>query len=134
MPGYSKADREKAMKQMQLLGIEELKYKSYRDLSGGQQRRVLLARSLCATKKMLLLDEPMTGLDPVAVAEFYQLLWKLNKNHKITIVMVSHDIREAIEHADYMLHLSHEEYFFGKTEEYKTSNIGRKFWGGLDND
>ncbi|MBQ8592632.1 MAG: metal ABC transporter ATP-binding protein [Lachnospiraceae bacterium] len=134
LPGYSKADREKAMKQMQLLGIEELKYKSYRDLSGGQQRRVLLARSLCATKKMLLLDEPMTGLDPVAVAEFYQLLWKLNKNHKITIVMVSHDIREAIEHADYMLHLSHEEYFFGKTEEYKTSNIGRKFWGGLDND
>ena len=134
LPGYSRADKEKALKQLQLLGIEELKNKSYRELSGGQQRRVLLARSLCATKKMLLLDEPMTGLDPVAVAEFYQILRKLNKEHKITIVMVSHDIREAMENADHILHLSHKEYFFGKTEEYSNSSIGKKLWGGLAND
>lgn len=127
LPGYGKADRERAREQMRLLGIEELRNKSYRDLSGGQQRRVLLARSLCATKKMLLLDEPMTGLDPVATAEFYQLLRRLNKEYKITIVMVSHDMWEAIENADHILHLSHEEYFFGTTEEYKSSRIGRRF-------
>lgn len=132
LPGYAKADKEKAQKQMRLLGIEELKNKSYRELSGGQQRRVLLARSLCATKKMLLLDEPVAGLDPAATAEFYQLLNKLNKEYIITIVMVSHDIREAVENASHILHLSHDEYFFGTTEEYKNSRIGSKFRGGTE--
>lgn len=127
LPGYAKADKEKALHNMRLLGIEDLKNKSYRDLSGGQQRRVLLARSLCATKKMLLLDEPTTGLDPAAVAEFYQLLRKLNKEHKITIVMISHDMREAVENADHILHLSHKEYFFGTVGEYKQSKIAGTF-------
>lgn len=127
LPGYGKADKERAREQMRLLGIEELRNKSYRDLSGGQQRRALLARSLCATKKMLLLDEPTAGLDPVAAAEFYQLLRKLHKEHKITIVMVSHDMWEAMENADHILHLAHDEYFFGTTEEYRNSKMGRKF-------
>ena len=78
-----------------------------RNLSGGQRQRVLLARSLCATKRLLLLDEPVTGLDPVAAEEFYGVLDALNGKHGITIIMISHDIREAVEHADHILHLSH---------------------------
>lgn len=130
LPGYTRAEKEKALQNMRLLGIELLKSKSYRELSGGQQRRVLLARSLCATQKMLLLDEPMTGLDPVAEAEFYELLGRLNKEYKITIVMVSHDIERAVENADHILHLAHKEYFFGTTEEYQNSIIRKKLRGG----
>ena len=87
---------------MELLKIGDLKNKSFQDLSGGQRQRVLLARSLCATKRLLLLDEPITGLDPVATEEFYAMLDDLNGNHDITIIMVSHDIREAVEHADHI--------------------------------
>lgn len=133
-PGYSKADKEKAVLNMEILGITELAKKCYRNLSGGQQQRVLLARSLCATKSMLLLDEPTSGLDPVATSEFYQLVESLNQEHGITIVMVSHAIREAIENAKNVLHLSHQNYFHGSVAAYRKSALGESFLGGKGND
>lgn len=133
LPGYSRENKLRAKEMMELLGISELSRKCYRNLSGGQQQRVLLARSLCATKSLLLLDEPTTGLDPVATAEFYSIIQNLNKEHGITIVMVSHAIKEAIEHATSILHLSHQDYFYGSAEEYRKSTFGKRFLGGMEN-
>ena len=134
LPGYSKQNRERAKSNMELLGIYELRKKCYRNLSGGQQQRVLLARSLCATTSLLLLDEPTTGLDPMATAEFYHMIDKLNKEHGITIVMVSHAIKESIEHASSILHLSHNDYFYGTVESYEVSAFGKRFLGGMEDD
>ncbi|ODR33376.1 metal ABC transporter ATP-binding protein [Eisenbergiella tayi] len=130
-PGYGAEEKKRALGNMELLNISGLKNKSFQDLSGGQRQRVLLARSLCATKRLLLLDEPVTGLDPVAAEEFYGVLDALNGKHGITIIMISHDIREAVEHADHILHLSHGGYYFGTTQDYEKSSLGKKFLGGL---
>ena len=115
---------------MKLLGIEELKNNCYRELSGGQQQRVLLARALCATDSMLLLDEPVTCLDPIATAEMYNIIKVLNQNG-ITVIMVSHDIKEAVKYADKILHLSHDGSFFGTVEEYLESKIGSNYMKGI---
>ena len=96
-------------------------------LSGGQQQRVLLARALCATRFMLLLDEPVAGLDPSAVQEMYGLLETLNREERITIIMVSHDIQAAVRYADHILHISEEPLFFGTKEEYLKSPVGRRY-------
>ena len=98
-PFYTAEDKSQAEKMMKMLGIEDLKRSCYRDLSGGQKQRVLLARALCATKKLLLLDEPVTGLDPIVTAEMYQLIKKINKESGIAVVMVSHDIESAVRDA-----------------------------------
>lgn len=124
---FGAKEKKLAMEKLELLGISDLKNKSFRDLSGGQKQRVLLARSLCAAKKVILLDEPTTGLDPLAAEEFYHLLADLNKNHQITVIMISHAIREALEHADHILYLSHTSTFFGKTEEFTESQAGQQF-------
>ena len=96
MPFYTAADKALAINNMKLLNIEHLKKSCYRELSGGQQQRVLLARALCSTKKLILLDEPVTGLDPVMTLELYQLIKKINTESGITIIMVSHDIHCAV--------------------------------------
>jgi zinc transport system ATP-binding protein len=129
-PFYSKADKVEAMQALQLLGIEELKRACYRELSGGQQQRVLLARALCATKKLLLLDEPVTGLDPVMTVGFYRLIRQLNRKQNISVVMVSHDIHGVVDQADHILHLGNTQLFFGPTAEYIKSDLGRRFVGG----
>lgn len=129
-PFYSRADKTDAEEKIALLGIESLKKRCYRDLSGGQQQRVLLARALCATKKLLLLDEPVTGLDPMMTAELYRVIADLNKNYGITVVMVSHDVRGAVEQADHILHLGNEQLFFGATGSYLESELGKRFVGG----
>ena len=90
---------------------------------------MLLARSLCAAERLLLLDEPTTGLDPLAIEEFYTLMDDLNRKRHMTLIMVSHAIREAVEHADHILHLSQDGNFFGTTQEYRDSAFGRKFLG-----
>ncbi|MBQ3900338.1 MAG: ATP-binding cassette domain-containing protein, partial [Clostridia bacterium] len=95
----------------------------YRELSGGQQQRVLLARALCATRKMLLLDEPVTGLDPRATAELYDLIFSLNRNDGITVVMISHDVDAAVRYASKVLHIG-KNVFFGTKEEYLESGPG----------
>ena len=99
-PFYSRAERKLAAHNLERLGIEHLKQKCYRELSGGQQQRVLIARALCATEQLLILDEPITGLDPSAIQDFYHLIKKLNKEDGITIIMVSHDIGNVISQAN----------------------------------
>lgn len=122
-PFYSKADKEKAAHNMEILGITHLAKKSYRDLSGGQQQRVLLARALCATEKLLLLDEPVSGLDPMVTAEMYEIIAGLNKNQRVTIIMISHDLQGALKYGSKILHTESGEYFFGTVEEYRSTDI-----------
>lgn len=129
-PFYSSEEKKTAETAMEHLGIGELANKSCRELSGGQQQRMLLARALCAAKKMLLLDEPVTGLDPSAMNEMYELISKLNKNDKMTVIMVTHDVSKALEYADRILCLcSCSDSFYGTPEEYLSSHISNKFIG-----
>ena len=96
-------------------------------LSGGQQQRVLLARALCATEKMLLLDEPVTGLDPAVTYEMYQIISDINKKYGITIIMISHDITSACSYASKILHINKKQLFFGDTKDYINSDIAKRF-------
>ena len=131
-PFYTKADKEDALRNMELLDLLPLKKRCYRDLSGGQQQRVLLARALCATKKLLLLDEPVTGLDPVMTNEMYQLIRRINREQHVTIIMVSHDIRNILPDATHILQLDQKQVFFGPTDEYLKTEAGKQFLGGAD--
>ena len=133
-PFYSKEDKQRAQENIEKMGIENLKKRCYRELSGGQQQRVLLARALCATKKLLLLDEPVSGLDPKVTAEMYALIEDLNKQG-ITIIMISHDISAAVKYASHILHIGNEIVFATK-EEYLNSEKGQSFafgTGGNEN-
>lgn len=123
---YSKAQKKTAEKNMELTGITDIRKNCFRELSGGQQQRALLARALCATTKLLILDEPVTGLDPVASADMYNLVKNLYKEG-ITVIMVSHDITAAVNNATKILHLSKDNYFFGSTHQYLHSDVGKKF-------
>lgn len=126
-PFYNKEEKELAESTMQQLGIDGLARRCYRELSGGQQQRVLLARALCATRKILLLDEPVTGLDPKAQTDLYELIAKLNSNG-ITIIMVSHDIAAAVRYSSHVLHIgSKKQLFFGKSSDYIKSRVGQTF-------
>ena len=131
-PFYTKADKEDALRNMELLDLLSLKKRCYRDLSGGQQQRVLLARALCATKKLLLLDEPVTGLDPVMTNEMYQLIRRINREQNVTIIMVSHDIRNILPDATHILQLDQKQVFFGPMDEYLKTEAGKQFLGGAD--
>ena len=128
-PFYSRYEKELARANLARMGMEELSQKSYRELSGGQQQRVLLARALCATGKLLLLDEPVSGLDPVMTAEMYHVIANLNHTDGITVVMISHDIASALKYATHILHIG-KEIFFGTGEEYLASDLGRGFAEG----
>lgn len=121
-PFYSKAEKELAMKNISRMGITDLSGRNYRHLSGGQQQRVLLARALCATGKLLLLDEPVSGLDVNATAEMYRLIEELNKEG-VTIIMISHDLEAAFKYASHILHIGGD-IFFGTKEEYLSSGKG----------
>ena len=134
-PFYSKEDKKRAQENIEKMGIESLKKRCYRELSGGQQQRVLLARALCATSKLLLLDEPVSGLDPKVTAEMYALIEELNKEG-ITVIMISHDISAATKYASHILHMS-DKFFFGTKKEYLESENGRSFsisQGGGENE
>ena len=127
-PFYSKNDKQIALDNIKRLKIEHLIKRSYRDLSGGQQQRVLLARALCASKKILLLDEPVTGLDPIVTEDMYKLIEELNKKENITIIMVSHDIKSSVKYASHILHLNGDKTFFGTKDEYIKSPVGKSFF------
>lgn len=129
-PFYAKTDRLAAEENIQRLGIADLKNRCYRELSGGQQQRVLLARALCATKKLLLLDEPVSGLDPLVTQELYRVIEGINRDTGISIIMVSHDIQSAVKYAGHILHLQNRQIFYGTTSEYIRSSIGMHFLGG----
>ena len=127
-PFYTRGERALALRNMEELGIRPLKKRCYRELSGGQQQRVLLARALCATRKLLLLDEPVSGLDPAAAAEMYTLIRRLNEGG-VTIMMISHDVAAAAREASHILHLSNRPRFFGTARDYLASDVGRLFLG-----
>lgn len=127
---YPKALKEKALGNMRKLDIENLKNKSYKELSGGQQQRVLLARAICAADSLLLLDEPVAGLDPIVTADFYKLIEKLNKEYNMTVIMVSHDLLYAAENASHILHMKKNGAFYGTAKEYLESDIFKSFEGG----
>lgn len=132
-PFFTKSDKITVEKNLRLLDIDNIKRQCYRELSGGQQQRVLLARALCATKKLLLLDEPVTGLDPVMTHDMYSLISRLNSENSITVIMVSHDIHCAVEHSSKVLHLgNHKMAFFGSKADYVNSPTGRYFLGGCE--
>jgi zinc transport system ATP-binding protein len=124
-PFYKKEEKDLAMENMERMGIMELENRCYRELSGGQQQRVLLARALCAAKEVLLLDEPVAGLDPIVTEQMYDLIEKLN-NEGITILMISHDIGAALRYANKILHLG-DSVFFGTKAEYLESESGKSF-------
>ncbi len=105
-PFYSKEEKQRALNNLKKLKIEHLKDKCYRDLSGGQQQRVLIARALCASEKILLLDEPVTGLDPVTTQHLYEIIEELNRDYKMSIIMVTHDMNSGLEHATKILRLN----------------------------
>ena len=125
-PFYNKEEKELAKTNMERMGIMPLKDRCYRELSGGQQQRVLLARALCATQKVLLLDEPVAGLDPKVTAEMYDLIETLNREG-VTIIMISHDIAAAVRYASHILHIG-DTVFFGTKEEYMNSDAGKLFF------
>ena len=116
---FGRAERLEAEQNMKMMGVYELADRSYRELSGGQQQRVLLARALCAAKKVLLLDEPVAGLDPTASASLYSLIQHLNKHMGITIIMVTHDIENALRDATCVLRMSTEPKFFDSADSYR---------------
>ena len=128
-PFYNKEEKKLAAEAMDKMQITQLARRCYRELSGGQQQRVLLARALCAAGELLILDEPVTGLDPAAAQELYRTLEYLNKQEGIAIVAVTHDIRSALRYADHILHAGHGTYFFGTAADYLTSPWGKRFGG-----
>lgn len=129
-PFYSRKDKDEALDKMNLMGISHLKNKCYNDLSGGQQQRVLLARAMCAAKKMLLLDEPAAGLDPVVTLELYELIARINKEMGMTVIMVSHDMDAMAKYATHVLHLSHKQLFFGDKDVFLKSKESMILTGG----
>jgi zinc transport system ATP-binding protein len=116
---FGKKDKLEADQNMKMMGVYELADKSYRTLSGGQQQRVLLARALCAANKVLILDEPVSGLDPSASASLYLLIHHLNKHTGTTIIMVTHDIENSLRDASAVLRMSSEPRFFDSVENYR---------------
>ena len=134
-PFYTKEEKKLAEENLKKLDAWDLRRKTFRNLSGGQQQRVLLARALCATSKIILLDEPVSGLDPKVTEELYSIVKNLNKEG-ITIIMISHDISTAVKYSSHILHLGHKQLFFGKTSDYLESEAYKFFTsiGGEDDE
>jgi len=124
-PFYSKSDRREAVKQLERLGMSALVRVPYRNLSGGQQQRVLLARALCAGSDLLVLDEPVTGLDPAVTDELYELIRNLNRTERIAVLMVSHDVRRAVLNASRILHMNTTALFYGSSDDYRSTDLYR---------
>ena len=116
-PFYSKGEKQLAQTAMVRMQVAALAKRCYRTLSGGQQQRVLLARALCAAQNMLLLDEPVSGLDPKVTGEMYGLIQRLNREDGVTILMISHDITATLTYASHILHLGRR-VFFGTKADY----------------
>ena len=129
-PFYNKAEKEKANVIAKTLEIEDLVKKSFKDLSGGQQQRVLLARALCATDNILVMDEPVNALDTKSVKKFYQLIKKLNKENGLTIIMVSHNLESVISSASHIIYLKDKMEFAGTKEEFLSSEYAEQFGVG----
>ena len=123
---YSRTEKALAGENLSRMGMADYRRRCYRELSGGQQQRVLLARALCATKRLLLLDEPVSGLDPRVTAEMYALIERLNGDG-VTVIMISHDIAAAVRYATHILHVGGNHTFFGTADDYRASALGSRF-------
>ena len=130
---YSAEDRQIASENMETMKISDIRNKSFTELSGGQQQRVLLARALCATDRLLLLDEPTAGLDPFVTEDMYRLIEHLNSEHGVTVIMVTHDIKSAVKYANKILCMEHDGDFFGTTQEYLDTPAANRILGGDGN-
>ena len=128
LPFYSRKEKDIVDGNLVKLGIMPIKDQCYRELSGGQQQRVLIARALCATTDLLILDEPITGLDPMAIQEFYSMIRRLNREDGVAILMVSHDLRNAVEEANKILHLQKQVLFYGPAHDYMNSKAAGHFF------
>ena len=128
-PFYSKEEKALANEYIERLGIEKLKNRNFLMLSGGERQRALLARAMCAGEDMLVLDEPVTGLDPLVTEDMYRIIGEFNKERKVTVLTVSHDIPAAVRYSEKILHLGKNVRFFGTSEEYIKSEIGIHFTG-----
>ncbi|MDR0570205.1 MAG: ATP-binding cassette domain-containing protein [Clostridiales Family XIII bacterium] len=126
-PFYNREEKKMAASALRRLGVHDLRNRCFRELSGGQQRRVLLARALCAARRMLILDEPTAGLDPMAAEGLYALLRELNDGG-MAVVMVSHDLHGAARHASHILHLGGAEPFYGSLEEFRATETGGRLF------
>jgi len=132
-PFLSRAEKARVRKNMELLGIENLRKKSFQSLSGGQQQRVLIARALTASDTFLFLDEPGTGLDPVALKDLHALLRELNRKQGLTVLMVSHDMASSVKIATKILHINKTLQFFGPPGDFICTECGKRFMGGGNN-
>ena len=128
---YNAEDKALARENMERMSITDLAERSYKELSGGQQQRVLLARALCAARKVLLLDEPVAGLDPVVTEQMYELIDELNKKDGITIIMISHDMHAAMKYASNILYIA-DKTFFGTKSEFKKHEIFERYAFGQE--
>lgn len=126
-PFYTRAARIRAQLAMERLDVKELAGHSFCQLSGGQQQRVLLARALCASGRVIIMDEPVTGLDPVAMQEMYESVKRLNREEGLTVIMVSHDLQKAVQDATHVLHLDREKPFWGTAQAYQDSELYNAF-------
>ncbi len=129
-PFYNRKDREDAVKKLELMGMKGFEKRSFQELSGGQKQRVLLARAMCAAGRLILLDEPVSGLDPAATTDLYELIADINKNMGMTVIMVSHDTEAAARYASHIMHLSHTQLFYGLVKDYKNSEVGHDYLKG----
>lgn len=133
LPIYSKKEKNTAKNNIKKLGISSLSKKSYIELSGGQRQKTVLARALCAAKEVLILDEPTNGLDPIASLDLYSIIKKLNKESSMTIIAVSHDIKNALKYSNKILHLDNKLIFFGSTPDYIKTDVYKKISGEPNN-
>lgn len=129
---FGTSEKKRAACNMKRMRIENLASRSLHELSGGQRQRVFLARALCAAENILLLDEPVAGLDPKAAAGLYEILEELNRRENMTVIMVSHDIAAALKYATHILHIGDRQLFFGTASEYAKSDIGSAFAAAED--
>ena len=127
-PYYNAREKQRAWELMETLGLTELSRRCYRELSGGQQQRVLLARAMCASDRLLLLDEPATGLDPLVTEELYETIARENRENGLTVIMVSHDMDAALRYATHILHIG-DAWFYGSRAEYLSSETGKAYLG-----
>lgn len=129
-PFYNRKDRDDAVKKLELMGMKGMQRRSFQELSGGQKQRVLLARAMCAAGRLILLDEPVSGLDPAATTDLYELIADINKNMGMTVIMVSHDTQAAVKYASHIMQLSHTQLFYGTVDDYKNSEVGHDYLKG----
>jgi zinc transport system ATP-binding protein len=122
-------DKQKRETAMKLLDISDLADKPLRSLSGGQQQRAFLARALASEPELLILDEPGSALDPQSRDSFFKLIQHLNKEHQVTIIMVTHDVGHAGEFANKLLYVDKKLVFYGRFDDFCGSGKMGDYFG-----